>query len=312
MFSLGTGAAIKLDVDISSEFELLPGATIKIDQSMDDINDLGHASHSATPIPTDNREKSSEAVMAEESFFDELAASNSESSNRDREAEHADIPEGAVLSPEETAALAEMSRLKTALASASSYGAGVNAKGKPARRRSDSARPSDILPEAWADMGPVLRKSVEIEFGAKRSLLRRQIAELKAKHSDLDFENLVRITSTGAVSIIVRPSCSDGWSWYDNEAQPAGNDAAHKPMSYLSSSPHVSEQPREQASKHTCTDRRATNSGAPGVSQRWAAMVPTPIDELSEEQVLLLKTVQAEDIFLSGGKGIRESTTFLT
>ena len=79
---------------------MLPGATIKIDQSMDDINDLGHASHSATPIPTNNREKSSEAVTAEESFFDELAASNSKSSNRDREAEHADIPEGAVLSPE--------------------------------------------------------------------------------------------------------------------------------------------------------------------------------------------------------------------
>ena len=54
MFSLGTGAAVKQRVDIASEFELLPGTTIKIDQSMEDINDLGHASHSATPIPTDN------------------------------------------------------------------------------------------------------------------------------------------------------------------------------------------------------------------------------------------------------------------
>ena len=89
MFSVGTGAAIKLELDISSEFELLPGATIKIDQSINDINDLGHASHSATPIPTDNREKSSEAARAEETFFDEYGVDNSESSSRDREAEHA-------------------------------------------------------------------------------------------------------------------------------------------------------------------------------------------------------------------------------
>ena len=65
MFFLGTGAALKLDVDITSEFELLPGTTIKFYQSIDDINDLGHASHSATPIPTDNREKASKAVIAE-------------------------------------------------------------------------------------------------------------------------------------------------------------------------------------------------------------------------------------------------------
>ena len=96
-------------------------------------------------------------------------------------------------------------------------GGGVNAKGKPARRRSDSTRPSDILPEAWADMSPVLKKSVEIEYGARRTLLRRQIAELKAKHADLDFENLLRILPVGAISIIIGPSCSDGWNWYDND-----------------------------------------------------------------------------------------------
>ena len=56
----------------------------KIDQSIKDINDLGHASHSATPIPTDNREKSSEAVMAEETFFDELAKRDAKISDRDR------------------------------------------------------------------------------------------------------------------------------------------------------------------------------------------------------------------------------------
>ena len=169
------------------------------------------------PIPTDAREKSSEAARAE-TFFDEHA-SNSEIS-RDREAEPADEPPGATLTPEETAALAEMSRLKTALTAASSYGAGVNAAGKPARRRSDSARPSDVLPEAWADFGASQRKSVEAEFAAKRSLLRRQISELKALNSDLDFEQLVRATSSGAVSIIVRRPLSscDPWRWYDDES----------------------------------------------------------------------------------------------
>ena len=78
-----------------------------------------------------------------------------------------------------------MKRLQIALKSASSYGGGVNAKGKPARRKSDSTRPSDILPKAWADMSQVAKNSVEIEYGAKMALLRRQIAELKAEHNDL-------------------------------------------------------------------------------------------------------------------------------
>ena len=143
MFSLGSGAAIKLDIDISSKFALLPDAPIQVDQSLHNINDLGHATHSATPTPTDAREKSSEAAIADETFFDEHALSNSEIS-RDRQFEHADQPAGAVLSPDETAALTEMARLKAALAAASSYGAGTNSAGKPARRRPDSARPSDI------------------------------------------------------------------------------------------------------------------------------------------------------------------------
>ena len=143
---------------------MLPGTTIKIDQSIDDINDLGHASHSATPVPTDNREKASKAVIAEETFFDELAKTDAENLDLDLESDHADVPEGAVLTPEETAAVAETERLKTALASASSYGGGVNAKGKPARRRSDSTRPSDILPEAWADMSRVYRIWCQKDF----------------------------------------------------------------------------------------------------------------------------------------------------
>ncbi len=77
-------------------------------------------------------------------------------------------------------------------------------------------------------MGATLRKSVEVEFGAKRSLLRRQISELNAKFSDLDFENLVRATSSGAVSIIVRPPLrSDPWHWCDDENVSSGAVAPH-------------------------------------------------------------------------------------
>ena len=104
--SLGSGAASKHDSDIISEFALLPDAPIQIHQSLNNMNDLGHATLSATPIPTDAREKSSEAARAEETFFDEHA-SNSEIS-RDREAEPADEPPGATLTPEKTAALADV------------------------------------------------------------------------------------------------------------------------------------------------------------------------------------------------------------
>ena len=117
---------------------------MQIDQSLNDINDLGHATHSATPIPTDSRKKSSEAALASEAFFDDLGVSNSEISSRDREAEQAEPPAAAVLTPDEAAALEEMDRFKEALSAASSYGAGTNATGKPARRRPDSARPSSI------------------------------------------------------------------------------------------------------------------------------------------------------------------------
>ena len=54
-------------------------------------------------------------------------------------------------------------------------------------------------------MSPVLKKSVEIEYGAKRTLLRRQTAELKAKHADLDFENLLRISPVGPFQFLLGP-----------------------------------------------------------------------------------------------------------
>ena len=89
--------------------------------------------------------------------------------NLEHESDNADVPEGASLSPEESAAVVEMDRLKKALQAASSYGGGTNAKGKPARKRSDSTRPSDLLPEAWSDMSQVQKNSLEAEYAAKRT-----------------------------------------------------------------------------------------------------------------------------------------------
>ena len=153
--------------------------------------------------------------------------------------------------------------------------------------------------------------------------LRRQIAELKSKHADLDFENLLRITPVGAISIIVGPTCSDGWNWYDTDRVQhdethegvllARREAERDHRVYRESHPGH-EQLRTSshfASGQACVNRRISNSGAPAVSQRWASLEHVPAEELSEEQALLLKTVQAEDIFLSVGKGIRESMKLL-
>ena len=64
----------------------------------------------------------------------------------------------------------------------------------------------------------------------------------------------MRITPTGAVSIIVRPPCSDGWSWCDDdcvqfagreaERQLAGREAEHAHRTYLASSHPVNDQLR--------------------------------------------------------------------
>ena len=74
-----------------------------------------------------------------------------------------------------------MQRLRTQLTNSSSYGAGVNSMGKPCRRRADSKRPSDVLPEAWANFGDAQRDRIEEDFAAKRQLLRRQIASLESE-----------------------------------------------------------------------------------------------------------------------------------
>ena len=70
MFSLGTGAAEKLNVDITPEFALLPDAPIHADQSLNNIDDLGHASNALTPIPTATQAPPSGQAMSDEAFFD--------------------------------------------------------------------------------------------------------------------------------------------------------------------------------------------------------------------------------------------------
>ena len=162
MFSLGTGAAVKLDIDITSEFALLPDAPLSVDQTLNNINNLGHSSHSSTPIPTGAWEKPSDQAMSDEAFFDGHVGDLELSRNHDapEPADELIEPPGAAMAPEETAALAEMHRLRTALTNSSSYGAGVNSAGIPCRRRPDSKRSSDVLPEAWANFGESQRKSV--------------------------------------------------------------------------------------------------------------------------------------------------------
>ena len=204
MFSLGTGAAVKLDIDITSEFALLPDVPLSVDQTLNIIKNLGHSSQSSTPIPTaqaNSSEQANSEVFAHERVVD-LEVS------RDQ----------ALAEPADEHCISKYFLIWSS-----------NAAGKPARRRPDSARPSDVLPEAWADFGASQRKSVEAEFSARRTLLRRQISELQALHVDLDFNQLVRTTSTGAVALIVRPPLSSSGPWHDDsiDAHPFGAIARH-------------------------------------------------------------------------------------
>ena len=52
-----------------------------------------------------------------------------------------------------------------------------------------------------------------------------------------------------------------------------------------------------QARKHS---KYAPIKGAPGVSQKWASLEPRTADVLTDVKLLLLKSVQAEDIFKRG------------
>ena len=115
-------------------------------------------------------------------------------------------PQQTVADPAEAAALSEMLRLRTQLASASSYGAGVNAKGQPCRKRWNSRRPSDVLPEAWANMGDAQRERLEEDMAARRQLLRSQISNLEKAHPLLDFQKMLKTTSSGQVGLICERS----------------------------------------------------------------------------------------------------------
>ncbi len=90
MLSLGTGAAEKLDIDITSEFALLPDAPIIVDQSLNDIDDLGHSSHSSTAIPTAAREKPSDQAMSDEAGLFRRQVADLELSRNHDAAEPAD------------------------------------------------------------------------------------------------------------------------------------------------------------------------------------------------------------------------------
>ena len=70
MFFLGTGAAEKLDVDITPEFALLPDAPIHADQSLNSLDDLGHASNALTPKPHATQEPPSGQAVSDEAFVD--------------------------------------------------------------------------------------------------------------------------------------------------------------------------------------------------------------------------------------------------
>ena len=136
------------------------------------------------------------------------------------------------MEPAEAAAFSEMQRLRTQLTNASSYGAGVNSSGRPCRRRPDSKRPSDVLPEAWANFGDAQRDKIEEEFAARRQLLRRQIASLESEHPQLDFNKIVRTTSSGAVALIVRPPIHDV-PWLTDHIT-----HAHDPLSFGAAARH--------------------------------------------------------------------------
>ena len=212
MFSLGTGAADKLDIDITSEFALLPDAPIHAEQSLNNLDHLGHVSTALTPKPHATQEPPSGQAISDEAFFDGSVGDLEVSRNHDApmpEAMPPSVPPGATMEPAEAAAFSEMQRVRTQLTIAFSYGAGVNSSGRPCRRRPDSKRPSDVLPEAWANFGDAQKLKVEEEFAARRQLLRRQIAQLESEHPDLDFNKIVRTTSSGAVALIVRPPIQD-------------------------------------------------------------------------------------------------------
>ena len=119
MFSIGDGAGTKFNVDIQSEFALLPNASIQSEPVADALADLGHASSAFTPRP---HAAPIDPSCDPAEFFDE--------SMHDAEVPDASEPPGATPDATLSAALTELNRLRDALKNALSYGAGTNAQGK--------------------------------------------------------------------------------------------------------------------------------------------------------------------------------------
>ena len=157
MFSIGTGAGTKFNVDIQSNVALLPDAQIQSGPVADALADLGHASSAFTPRPHAAHVDIPDVIPVHEQH----------------EESEPDVPD-----PTLSAALVELQRLQGALRDAMSYGAGTNAKGHKCRVRQNSPRPSHILPEAWANMGNAQRAQAEEDIAATRQVLRAQIESL--------------------------------------------------------------------------------------------------------------------------------------
>ncbi len=167
MFSIGDGAGTKFNVDITSEFALLPDASIRYEPAADALADLGHASSAYTPRP---HAAPIDPSCDPAEFLDE--------SMHDAEVSEAPEPPGATPDATLSAALTELNNLRDALKTALTYGAGTNAQDKKARLRKGSKRPSHILPEAWANMSNKQRAQAEVDIAAKRQIIRAQIESL--------------------------------------------------------------------------------------------------------------------------------------
>ncbi len=166
MFEIGTGAGAKSDVDITSQFSLLPDAHIQSEAVLNCLDDLGHATNANTPRPH-ARERLASFFSPHSMDIDDPPVEPMPTAPP-----VSGVAPPAVADETEAAALREWLRLSEQYEQADSYGAGENAKGVKCRRRRGSRRPSDILPEAWANMGAAQKDRAEESVAARRVLLR--------------------------------------------------------------------------------------------------------------------------------------------
>ena len=70
MFSIGCGAGERFDIDVTSEFSLLPDAAIHSESVINCLDDFGHATNAHTPRPHAVEKLSSSQASADENFYD--------------------------------------------------------------------------------------------------------------------------------------------------------------------------------------------------------------------------------------------------